>query len=187
MAKKAGSGKPPGRGNGKPGSGAGRRARGFTPAGNLIRPQMRTAAAKRGFVQARLHALWPQIAGPELASVCAPVKLTSARGPSGGLLRLAVSGAHAPQVQMMIPTLCERINAAMGPGTVGRIQLAHAAPGDLITQPKPPPQPSTPPPELDARMEEQLSSIGDEKLRSALQTLAQNVLSRARNKQKPEH
>ena len=46
---------------------------------------MRSAAARRGFAQARLRALWPEIAGPEFAAICAPVKLARARGPAGGL------------------------------------------------------------------------------------------------------
>jgi hypothetical protein len=104
-----------------------RRARGFLRAGGLIGTQMSTNAAKRGYAQARLRALWAEIAGPELAALCRPVRLASARGPAGGLLTLAVSGAHAPQVQMLLPVLRERVNAALGPGAVGRIQLTHAA------------------------------------------------------------
>ena len=106
-----------------------RLSRGFVRAGGLIEPQMRTAAAKRGFAQARLRALWPEIAGPEFAAICAPLRLARARGPAGGLLTVAVSGAHAPQLQMLVPLLRERVNAALGPGTVGRIQLTHAAHG----------------------------------------------------------
>ena len=36
---------------------------------------------------------------------------------------------HAPQLQMLLPLLRERVNAALGPGTVGRIQLTQAVPG----------------------------------------------------------
>ena len=106
-----------------------RLSKGFVRAGGLIEPQMRSAAAKRGFAQARLRALWPEIAGPEFAAICAPLRLARTRGPAGGLLTVAVSGAHAPQLQMLVPVLRERVNAALGPGTVGRIQLTHAAHG----------------------------------------------------------
>ena len=98
-------------------------------AGGLIEPQLRTAAARRGFAQARLRALWPEIAGPEFAAICAPLKLARARGPAGGLLTLAVDGPHAPQLQLLLPLLRERVNAALGPGTVGRIQLTHSPAG----------------------------------------------------------
>ena len=69
-----------------------RLSRGFVRAGGLIEPQMRTAAARRGFAQARLRALWPEIAGPEFAAICAPLRLARARGPAGGLLTVAVGG-----------------------------------------------------------------------------------------------
>ena len=137
MAEDAGPRKP----QGKPQ----RRARGFTRAGGLIGAQMRTAAARRGFAQARLRALWPEIAGPEFAAICAPVRLAQARGPAGGLLTLAVAGAHAPRLQMLLPLLRERVNAALGPGAVGRIQLdarrrrLRRAAGGLRAARRPPP------------------------------------------------
>ena len=101
----------------------GRIGRGFVRAGGLIDGPMRTAAARRGFAQARLRALWPEIAGPEFAAICAPLKLARARGPAGGLLTVAVAGPHAPQLQMLLPLLRERVNAALGPGRGG----AHPA------------------------------------------------------------
>jgi hypothetical protein len=162
-----------------------RLSRGFVRAGGLIEPQMRTAAAKRGFAQARLRALWAEIAGPEFAAISAPLRLARARGPAGGLLTLAVSGPHAPQMQMLLPLLRERINGALGPGTVGRIQLTQAA-GGFAEPPAPfEPAPETAPPGLGA-MAPTLSSIGDGELRRALETLARNVLSRQGKPQRPE-
>ena len=158
----------------------GKRKRGFVRAGGLIEPQMRTAAAKRGFAQARLRALWGEIAGPEFAGICAPLRLARARGPAGGLLTLAVSGAHAPQLQMLMPLLRERVNAALGPGTVGRIQLTHAAPGLAESASAFRPAATAPPPDIGS-LKGTLSSIGDGDLRDALETLARNVLSRNRN------
>ncbi|MFT3973970.1 MAG: DUF721 domain-containing protein [Amaricoccus sp.] len=140
---------------------------------------MAKAASRRGFAQARLRALWPEIAGAELASVCAPLKLTAARGPAGCLLTLAVAGAHAPRLQMLIPMLRDRVNAALGPGTVGRIQLAHA-PAGFVAPPAPARAPlEGPPPDIGAAAES-LSTIGDGELESALETLARNVVIRAR-------
>lgn len=161
---------------------AGRTARGFVRAGGLIESQVRHCAGKRGFVQARLRALWPEIAGPEFAAICAPLRLARARGPAGGLLTVAVSGPHAPQLQMLLPLLRERINAALGPGTVGRIQLTQAAHGfaeqaGAYAPAAPPPQPA---PDL-GPVAASLSTIGDDGLRAALETLARNVLSRSRN------
>ena len=160
-----------------------RLSRGFVRAGGLIEPQLRTAAARRGFAQARLRALWPEIAGPEFAAICAPLKLARARGPAGGLLTLAVDGPHAPQLQLLLPLLRERVNAALGPGTVGRIQLTHS-PAGLAEPPAAAPRRRRrrePPPDL-GRHAGTISSIGDGELRAALETLARNVLSRSRSK-----
>ena len=146
---------------------------------------MRTAAARRGFAQARLRALWPEIAGPEFAAICAPVRLARARGPAGGLLTLAVAAPHAPQLQMLLPLLRERVNAALGPGAVGRIQLTQAgarlrrAAGRL-------PRPRPPAADDIGAVAAALSSIGDGDLRGALETLARNVLSRAGTRKRPE-
>jgi hypothetical protein len=162
-----------------------RTARGFVRAGGLIDGQLRVCAGKRGFAQARLRALWPDVAGPEFAAICAPLRLARARGPAGGLLTLAVSGAHAPQLQMLLPLLRERINAALGPGTVGRIQLTQATTTGFAEPPRrfePAPPPVV---ELGA-MAGPLSSIGDGDLRGALETLARNVLSRSRKTQRSE-
>lgn len=155
-----------------------RKAKGFLPAGGLIAQQMSTAHARRGYVQARLKVLWHDIVGAELATMCTPEKLTPARGPSGGLLKVAVLGCFAPQVQMMIPTIRDRVNSALGPGTVGRIQLVQST---QVSAPQVAPQsPSRPsrPVELPSPVQDSLSSIGDRELRDALQTLARNVISR---------
>lgn len=162
-----------------PNAPANRRGRGFARAGGLISPQMRTAAARRGFLEAKLRALWGEIAGADFAMISMPQKLTTARGPAGGLLRLSIDGAHAPQLQMMLPQLVERINAALGPGTVGRIQLVQG--GAAQTHSKPSATPAPAPESADiAQVQPTLSSIGDDGLRRALETLARNVVSRER-------
>jgi hypothetical protein len=176
---------------GRPKGKAGRTARGFVRAGGLIEAQMRTAAARQGYAQARLRALWPEIAGPEFAAICAPVRLARARGPAGGLLTVAVSGAHAPQLQMLIPLLRERINATLGPGAVGRIQLTQAVHGFAEPRAAYQPPPAAPAargdtPAVPDPVTEEISSIGDGELRGALETLARNVLSRTRNPKRSE-
>jgi hypothetical protein len=164
-----------------------RKAVGFLPAGGLIGQQMRTNQARKGFVQARLKALWPDIVGREVAQISLPDRLISARGPSGGLLKLAVEGAHAPQVQMMLGMIRDRINSALGPGTVGRIQIVqaplpnHARSAGALGAAR-----RLAAPELPKPMAESLAGIGDDELRDALQTLARNVLSRSQRSRKLE-
>lgn len=174
-------------GNGKPPSGphkgdapARRKGpQGFRRAGALIAPQTRAAQARRGYAEARLKALWPEIVGPEAARLATPVKLTLARGPAGGLLTLAARPACGPQLQMLAPQIRDRVNAALGPGAVGRVQITQ---GGGFAEPAaayaPPPPPEAPPPADLGPMDETLSSIGDRDFRAALQTLARNVLSR---------
>ncbi len=164
---------------------SGRLSRGFVRAGGLIEPQMRTAAARRGFAQARLRALWHEIAGEEFAAICAPLRLARARGPAGGLLTVAVSGPHAPQLQMLLPLLRDRVNAALGPGTVGRIQLTQAAHGFAETRTPFRPARAAPPVDV-GQIGGTLSSIGDDDLRHALETLARNVLSKSRTAEPPQ-
>ncbi len=143
----------------------------------LIEPQTRAASARRGFAEARLKALWRDIVGPEVAAVAQPLKLAAARGPAGGLLTLAISGAHGPQAQMLAPLIRERVNAALGPGAVGRIQFRQAA---GFAEPAEPfrSAPVARPVDM-AAVAEPLSRIGDPGLRAALETLARNVLSRS--------
>lgn len=157
-----------------------RRYRGFRPAGALIVQQTRAAASRRGYADARLKALWPEIAGPEIAAVAAPVKLTPARGPAGGLLTLGVQGANGPQVQMLLPLIRDRVNAALGPGAVGRVRITQAT--GFAEPPAAFARPSAPAPAAAdiSGLAAPLSSIGDDELRAALETLAQNVVSRSR-------
>jgi hypothetical protein len=85
---------------------------------------------------------------------------------------------------MLLPLLRERVNAALGPGAVGRIQLTQAGHG--LAEAPAAWRAEAPAAEVDvgADMGEvapTLSSIGDGDLRDALETLARNVLSRSRN------
>jgi hypothetical protein len=156
------------------------RRKGFRRAGGLVAPQLAAAAGRRGFAESRLLTHWAEIAGPDLAAVARPVKLTRGRGRVGGTLTILIDGAHAPQVQMLLPMLRERVNAACGHAAVGRIQITQTA-GAGFAEPAAPYRPAPPPapaPERIAAVRQALSSIGDEGLRAALETLARNVLSR---------
>lgn len=169
-----------------------RRHRGFHHAGNLVAPRLAAAAKRLGFTEARLLTHWAEIAGPEIASATRPVKMTRPRAagsPSGGgTLTIQADGARAPEVQMMLPALKARVNAALGWPAVAHIRVTQSRAGFAE-----PPQPIRPaPPPLDpARLQPLLadaSSIGDEGLRGALETLARNVLSRraARTRSEPD-
>jgi hypothetical protein len=161
-----------------------RRSQGFLRAGGLIHGQMKAVSTRRGFALARLAAIWPEIAGVSIAAICRPAKLAAARGPAGGVLTLAVAPAHGPELQMQLPLLRDRVNAALGPGAVGRIQLVQAAAPFADPPVRVRPRPALPA-DLGA-LAGPVSSIGDDDLRHALETLARNVLSRSATIQKPK-
>jgi hypothetical protein len=97
-----------------------RRMRGFEPAAQLLTQRIRAAGEARGFAVARLLTQWDQIAGPEMAAVTRPVKVHYGREGLGATLTLLVAPAHAPMVQMSLPRLIDRVNAAYGYAALDR-------------------------------------------------------------------
>lgn len=67
---------------------------------------------------ARVHALWPQIAGTQLAAHTEPVRL---RG--GVLVVRADSSVWATQVRYLAAELAERANAVLGAGQVTKVTV----------------------------------------------------------------
>ena len=104
-----------------------RRMRGFEPAAGLLREPIRKAGESRGFAAATVLTHWAEIAGSDLAPLCRPVKVSHADGGLGGTLVLLTSGAAAPMVQMQLPALKERINAAYGYAAIARIRLTQTS------------------------------------------------------------
>ena len=167
-----------------------RHARGFQRAGGIVAPKLAAAAERRGFAEARLITDWAAIAGPDIAAATRPVKMTRPRGPKGaghgGTLTIEADGARAPEVQMMLPALRARVNAALGFAAVARIQVVHGwgfaeAPAPFLHDASP----SEPDPVRLEPLLTAVSSIGDGGLRAALETLARNVVSRRPNWKKP--
>jgi hypothetical protein len=170
-----------------------RRARGFQRAGGIVAPTLAAVAERRGFVEARLVTAWAEIAGPEIAAATRPVKMTRPRGPrgvaGGGTLTVEADGARAPEVQMMLPTLRARVNAALGYPAVARIQVVHgwgfAEAATPFVHPRRAEVVPEPEPEELAPLLSDCSSIGDGGLRAALETLARNVISRRSTSKNP--
>lgn len=67
---------------------------------------------------------WPTLAGPELADLCRPGRLTGARG--GALEVFVPHGAAAARVQFEAEALRRRVNEYLGPDRVGRIVVRQA-------------------------------------------------------------
>lgn len=104
-----------------------RRMRGFEVASGLLRERIRKAGEARGFAVTKLLTHWPEVAGPDLAPLCRPLRIGYAQGGFGATLTLLASGAAAPLVQMQVERLREKINAIYGYGAIARIRLTQTA------------------------------------------------------------
>ena len=72
---------------------------------------------------------WPDIAGPEIAALCRPGRITGDRR-SGRTLEIhCPSGAAAAQLQMQLDDLKTRVNRYLGPGDVARIAVIQGGGG----------------------------------------------------------
>ncbi|MDD7972437.1 DUF721 domain-containing protein [Roseinatronobacter alkalisoli] len=167
-----------------PAAQAPRRRRGFEAASGLLNTQIRKVGEARGFAVSRLLTHWAEIAGPELAACCRPVKVSYGRGGLGATLTLLTTGAAGPMLQMRLPALREKVNACYGYNAIARISLTQTAPmgfadGQAAFTPAPQPAPKAPDPQILRQAKAVADGVHDDGLRTALERLAGNVLSRA--------
>ena len=94
------------------------------------------AFVRKGFADRTLILRWQEIAGPEVARLARPIKLSA--GPHGGILTLKAEPAAALFLQHETRSLCGRINSYLGREAVSRIKFVQ---GPLLTTP---PQPVRP-------------------------------------------
>ncbi len=159
-----------------------RRMRGFEAAGGLLRDPIRKAGETRGFAVTRLLTHWPEIAGPDLAPLCRPVKVSYAQGGFGATLTLLASGAAAPLVQMQLDRLRDKVNAIYGYAAIARIRLTQTA-AQGFAEPQRPfdgPNIARPSPQAMQRAQGVVASltegVADSGLKAALDRLATHVL-----------
>lgn len=172
----------------------------FEPAGGLVMAQIRAASEKRGFAVTRLLTHWADVAGPELARLCRPQRVSYAQRGFGATLIVEAPGAAAPLVSMRLDGLRERINAIYGYAAIARIQLVQgrlegmAEAQSPFAGPEPGASPrggeaglrsdnlATPSPARMARLRDMVDGltegVSDPGLREALDQLALNVLNR---------
>lgn len=142
------------------------------PRRNWTEPVARSAGAigsdlftKAGFHDPTLVLRWADIAGPDVARLCQPVRLAS--GPGGGVLTLKAEPGASLFLQHESRELCARINRYLGVETVTRLKFVQ---GPLAVRPKPPPRRHVPS-EL-SRDDPALVYRGPDSLREALLKLA---------------
>jgi hypothetical protein len=135
--------------------------------------------AQRGFAATEIVTHWPDIAGPDIAIHCEPIKIEWPRRrdtayADTATLVLRVDGPTAIEIQHQTAVIIARVNSFFGWPAIGRIALRQA--------PLKRRRPRTAPPPLDpeaVRSESQrLSGIADEDLRSALARLGAAVKRR---------
>lgn len=132
-----------------------------------------SAFARQGFASRELVTRWAEIAGPDIARHCEPLKLQWRRPvegepPEPATLVLRVDGPTALEVQHMAGVILERVNRFFGWHAVGRIALRQAPLS------RPAPRRRAPPPDAAtlARESAALAEVEDDDLRTALARLA---------------
>lgn len=131
------------------------------------------AFARAGFRDPTLVLHWEKIAGPEVARLARPLRLSE--GPHGGVLTLLAEPGAAVFLQHETRTLAERINTYLGRTAVTRLKFVQAA----LTQRDPPP-PRVKPAQDIAPGDPALAYSGPDGLREALWRLARARHSQSR-------
>lgn len=132
---------------------------------------------KFGFIQSAVVTRWPEIAGQRIARMASPQSIAFPRGKKAdGVLTIAVTGAHGPVVQMVVPDLIARVNRFFGYAAVARIKLVPAT--ATVARAPQPVQPANDPPAATIPISPQLRAIADPELRSVLEGLAASLATR---------
>jgi len=157
---------------------------GFKSASKLLEDRIRHAGESRGFAVTRLLTHWEEIAG-DIAGMARPVDVKFGREGFGATLTLLTTGPMAPMVEMQKDQLREKVNAVYGYNAIARVRVTQtAATGfadgqvsfDMAGAKKADPAPLRP--EVAERARDVAHDVGDQGLRSALEALARNVLSK---------
>lgn len=159
------------------------RSRGFLRTGSVLAPSVRKVGESRGFAETRLLTHWAEIVGEDVAKIAQPIKVGYARkGGLGATLTLLANGASAPLLQMQLPRIRERVNAAYGYNAISRIHITQTAPVGFAEAQEPfePPVVSLSESET-ARVSRTVNGVDDAGLKSALENLGRNVLTKAKS------
>jgi hypothetical protein len=128
---------------------------------------------KHGRAYATLIADWASIAGPALAGMSLPEKLSPGSNASGGTLTIRVAGAGATELQHLAPQIIDRINTCLGFSAVARLKTVQGPlPGRPRRRHRILPTAS---PEAKAAVESATADIPDEPLRAALARFGEAV------------
>lgn len=160
-----------------------RRMRGFERTSSLLNGNIRKVSESRGFAVSRLLTHWADVVGEDTARMALPVNVSYGRGGLGATLTVLTTGAQALMLQAELPKIRDRVNRCYGYAAISRIRITQTAPvgfaeGQVAFEP---PQTPEPPPENAAARraaQDATGAVVNEELRTALEALGKNVLSR---------
>jgi hypothetical protein len=146
------------------------------PLSVLLTDVFTDAYAKQGFAARELVTRWAEIAGPEIAAHCEPLKIQWPRPVEGqpqepATLVLRVEGPMALEIQHSSDILLQRVNRFFGWSAVGRLALRQAP----LSRRDRPAASHAPDPRAVAEVAETLSSVEDDELRAALARLGASI------------
>jgi hypothetical protein len=146
------------------------------PLSVLLTDVFTDAYAKQGFAARELVTRWTEIAGPEIAAHCEPLKIQWPRPVEGqpqepATLVLRVEGPMALEIQHSSDILLQRVNRFFGWSAVGRLALRQAP----LSRRDRPAASHAPDPRAVAEVAETLSSVEDDELRAALARLGASI------------
>ena len=160
--------------------------KGFKRTSQLLKDRIRRASESRGFAVSRLVTHWEEVAGVDIAAIARPVNVSYGRQGFGATLTVLTTGAQAPMLEMQKEKLREKVNAVYGYNAISRIRLTQTAPvgfseGQASFDHRPKPTtPAAPDPAAKAEAHSMVAPVTDETLRTALEALGQNVLTKAK-------
>ena len=160
--------------------------KGFKRTSTLLTDRIRTAGESRGFAVSRLLTHWPEIAGEDIAGIARPVNVSYGRGGFGATLTVLTTGAQAPMLEMQKEKLRVKVNAVYGYNAIARVRITQTAAtgfaegqAQFETRPKAKPE-AAPDAAILKAAEDVTRPVENENLRSALEVLAKNVLTKAK-------
>jgi hypothetical protein len=146
------------------------------PLSVLLSDVFSDAYKRQGFAARELVTRWAEIAGPEFATHCEPLKMQWPRPVEGqpqepATLVLRVEGPMALEIQHASDIILERVNRFFGWSAVGRLALRQ---GPLSRRERPAARPAPEASEVE-QVAQTLSSVEDEQLRAALARLGASI------------
>ena len=160
--------------------------KGFKLTATLLTDRIRLAGETRGFAVSRVLTGWPEIVGDDIAAIARPVNVSYGRGGFGATLTVLTTGAQAPMLEMQKEQLRAKVNAVYGYNAISRIRITQTAPtgfaeGQAQFEMRPKPHAENPAdPAVEQSARDAAKSVENENLRSALELLGKNVLSKAK-------